>query len=155
MVGVIKFFGVISIVVAVILFVLSIGTIVLLPTLLPLGASALLGGALLIAFARVVELLESIDKKIDPVHRIAHELHRKYEASPTATAAESMAAAAKASSSFPKGTTLYDANGIRVAMLPDQSLVVFQGGRQVKFETATDYREKTRDMSHWTVLEQY
>ena len=65
MVAIIKFFGVLSIIVGVILIVISFGTILFLPTLMPLGASALLGGALLIAFARVVELLEKLNSKPD------------------------------------------------------------------------------------------
>jgi hypothetical protein len=67
MVGIIKFFGVLSIIVGVFLILVSFGTIIFLPVLLSLGANALLSGALLIAFARVVELLESIDDKIMPV----------------------------------------------------------------------------------------
>ncbi|HZQ11856.1 MAG TPA: hypothetical protein VFB31_03500 [Pseudolabrys sp.] len=78
MVGIIRFFGVLSIIVAVPLIIVAFGTIFLLPTLLPLGASALLGGALLLAFARVVELLEELNTKLSPIQAIAMALEQKY-----------------------------------------------------------------------------
>lgn len=79
MIGIIKFFGVLSIIVAVILILVSFATVYWLPTLLPLGGSLLLGGALLIAFARVVELLEELNEKLEPVNKIARALAQKYD----------------------------------------------------------------------------
>ena len=96
MVGIIKFFGVLSVIVGAFLVFIGLVTVLLLPILLPLGANALLGGALLLAFARVVELLESINEKISPVHAT------------TAAASQSFSTTSKAASPSTPTTRTFD-----------------------------------------------
>jgi hypothetical protein len=68
MIGIIKSFGVVGIIIGAILIFVAFITRGLLGALLQAGLSAVLGGALLIAFARAVELLESINDKLSPVN---------------------------------------------------------------------------------------
>jgi hypothetical protein len=79
MVGIVKLFGWLSIIVAVIVLCLVVISIPLAAILLPVGASALLGGALLIVFARIVELLEELNSKLDPVVSVARKLESVYQ----------------------------------------------------------------------------
>ncbi len=65
MTDIIKVFGGIGIAIGAVLILLSF-SVFLAPLLLPIGLNSLLGGAVLIAFARAVELLESIDNKLGP-----------------------------------------------------------------------------------------
>ena len=79
MVGIIKFFGWFSVIVGAMLLFVGVVSIVFWVTFIPLGASALLGGALLIVFARIVELLEALNEKLVPVFTIAKTLESKYQ----------------------------------------------------------------------------
>lgn len=80
MVEIIRGFGFLSILVSVILILVafSFNNIILLPAFLSLGATALLNGAMLIAFARMVELLEELNGKMTPVYAIAKALEEKH-----------------------------------------------------------------------------
>ena len=135
MVGIIKFFGVLSIIVGVILILAAFGTILFLPTLMPLGASALLGGALLFAFARVVELLEELNKKLIPVHSIAIALEKKYNPS------QSDSPIVDPLSNLPAGSRTEHHFGRRVAFLPDGSAVGETDGGVYSYKTFEDWRK--------------
>jgi hypothetical protein len=53
--------------------------IVLYPLALPLAFGSLFGGALLVAFARVVRLLQDLNEKVAPISRIARGIEHKYD----------------------------------------------------------------------------
>jgi hypothetical protein len=53
---------------------------------------------------------------------------------------------------FPKGTTLYDASGVNVALLPDGSIMT---ACEKVFPSAVQYRVETKDSSHWRVIKEY
>jgi hypothetical protein len=83
---IIKLLGWLSIIVSVVLLLAGVVSIVFIGTLLPLAASALLGGAMLIVFARRVELLEELNNKLVPIHSLAVALESHYQpAAATAT----------------------------------------------------------------------
>jgi hypothetical protein len=160
MVAVVKLFGALGVIVAVILILASFATVYLMPVLLPVGASALLGGVLLLAFARVVELLESLDRKMSPVHVLAEQLAAKYQAQihPQGEAAAAPRDAQRASfgdASFPPGTIVYDAKGVQVAILPDKSVLADLPGGEARFNSAIEYREYASDKDQWTQLRKY
>ena len=145
MVDIIKFFGVISIIVAVILGLVSIVSIILIPTLLPLAASALLGGALLIAFARVVELLEQLNEKIKPISAVALALEEKYNAKPN----EQVSNTAKFDpnnpitdpfTNLPAGSQIERHFRRRVAFLPDESVIGETDKGPHKFKNFDEWR---------------
>jgi hypothetical protein len=50
---------------------------------------------------------------------------------------------------FPKGTTLYETRGPRVAVLPDYSLVTDDGH---VFQSADEYRKQTGDREAWDLI---
>jgi hypothetical protein len=106
MAGVVKFFGWLNVIVGVVLLIILIiwpFFFIAYPSLLALGAMALLGGALLIVFARIAELLgemnsklllflrsveflEEINNKLIPVTALAHRLDAHYrDDNPAAT----------------------------------------------------------------------
>jgi hypothetical protein len=68
MTDIIKFFGVAGIIIGSILILIGLLSFGIFFILVGAGLNALLGGALLIAFARAVELLESINDKVSPVN---------------------------------------------------------------------------------------
>jgi hypothetical protein len=147
MVGIIKFFGVLSIIVGVILIVISFATIFLLSTLLPLGASALLGGALLIAFARVVELLEKLNEKLIPVHSIAIALEGKYNPDQSKMTAQAADATFDPKNpivdpltNLPPGSQIERHFSRRVAFLPDNSVIGETDTGLRKFKTFEEWR---------------
>jgi hypothetical protein len=117
MVGIIKFFGIISFIISGILFFISVTSIYLLATLGPFAASSLLGGALLLAFARVVELLEELNAKIQPMHTIAKALEQKY--SPPNTLSDQP----DPFTNLPSGSQIERHFERRVAFLPDDSVI--------------------------------
>jgi len=135
MVGIIKFFGVLSIIVGVVLILVSFGTILFLPTLMPLGASALLGGALLFAFARVVELLEELNKKLIPIHSIAVALEKKYNPS------SSDSPIADPQSNPPVRLRTETHFGRRVDFLSDGSVIGETDGGVYSYRTFEDWRK--------------
>jgi hypothetical protein len=57
--------------------------------------------------------------------------------------------------SFPKGSALYDANGIRLVVLPDYSVVADSDGIPLVYESAADYRTRTGDRSDWTMVKEW
>src|SRR5665647_1846378 len=147
MVGIIRGFGVLSIIVAVMLFLVSFVFVFFLPTFLMLGASALLSGAILIAFARAVELLEDLNNKLVPIHNIALVLEEKYR--PVAAKSEK----SDANSSFdpnnpivdpmaslPAGSRIERKFGRRVAFLPDRSVMGETDEGLKKFENIADWQ---------------
>jgi hypothetical protein len=147
MVGIIKFFGVLSIIVGIILIVISFGTIIFLPTLLPLGASSLLGGALLIAFARVVELLEELNEKLIPVHSIAIALEKKYNPDQSKIAAQADGATFDPKnpivdplSNLPPGSQIERHFSRRVAFLPDDTVIGETDTGLREFKTFEEWR---------------
>ena len=70
-------------------------------------------------------------------------------------AAPKVAISFKEPMSFPKGSTLYDADGKRVAVLPDGSLVLDDGQAGFAYVSANDYRRRTRDNSLWTPIKEW
>src|SRR5262245_60296059 len=98
MTGVVKFFGWLKVIVGVVVVITLIfyfSLVIVYPSSLAFGAMALLGGALLIVFARIAELLgemnsklvpfprsveflEEINKKLVPVTALAHRLDAHY-----------------------------------------------------------------------------
>jgi hypothetical protein len=58
--------------------------------------------------------------------------------------------------SFPKGTTLFETKGPRVAVLPDYSLIMDEGGLGGRaFESASEYREQTGDRDQWNEIKTF
>lgn len=82
MIGIIKYFGWLAILSAIGVLawcIRSPETIVLYPLTLPLAFGSLFGGALLVALARVVRLLQDINEQVVPISRIARGIEHKYE----------------------------------------------------------------------------
>jgi hypothetical protein len=147
MIGIIRFFGVLSIIAAIFLILASFLTIVFLPTLLPLGASALLGGALLVAFARVVELLEDLNTKVAPISALALALEQKYRpdtSSASAGAGDTSFDPANPIvdplSNLPDGSRIERHFGRRIAFLPDGTVVGETNDGLRSFKTFEDWR---------------
>jgi hypothetical protein len=141
MVGIIKFFGWLSVVVAVVLLFISLVAIYFLPVLLPIGASALLGGALLIVFARIVELLEELNEKLGPVHVIAKALETKYRPEPAPSQAANLGSPSHILDHPPPGVSVEKYKGRRVALLSDGSVVgeTLAGAR--KFNSLEEFKD--------------
>src|SRR5882672_714232 len=57
---------------------------------------------------------------------------------------------------FPKGTTLYETSGPRVAVLPDSTLLVDNGGigGQI-FKSASEYRAQSGDREAWETIKTF
>jgi hypothetical protein len=147
MVGIIRFFGVLSIIAAIILILISFLTVFLLPTLLPLGASALLGGALLVAFARVVELLEELNIKLTPVHALAIALEQKYRPSQSNVAEPAGSRPFDPNnpivdplSNLPVGSRIEHHFRRRVAFLPDGTVIGETDDGARKFKAFEEWR---------------
>ena len=148
MVGIIQIFGVLSIIVGIILVLISFATIIFLPTLLPLGASAILGGALLMAFARVVELLEELNSKLTPIHSIALALANKYNPDQSKMAAQEDGAAFDPNNSIvdplsnlPAGSRIERHFMHRVAFLPDGTVKGETDSGLRSFKTFEEWRK--------------
>src|SRR5262249_16306492 len=56
---------------------------------------------------------------------------------------------------FPKGTTVYRAPRRLVAILPDWTLIADDGAGGAMFDTAEDYRDKTRDDGDWIWVKEF
>jgi hypothetical protein len=57
---------------------------------------------------------------------------------------------------FPKGTTVYKIKGPRVAVLPDYSLIMDDGGLGGRaFESASEYRARTGDRDDWDAIKTF
>lgn len=57
------------------------------------------------------------------------------------------------SEDFPVGTTIYDASGVRLAVLPDHSVLVANTDRS--YPSVEAYRNETKDRSRWDVITRY
>jgi hypothetical protein len=56
---------------------------------------------------------------------------------------------------FPPGTTLYAAGKNRLALLPDSTVVLDDGGVGKLFSSAVDYRGWARDREAWEIIRQF
>ncbi|WP_453953573.1 hypothetical protein [Bradyrhizobium sp. USDA 377] len=57
------------------------------------------------------------------------------------------------SEGFPVGTTIYDASGVRLAVLPDHSVLVADADRS--YPSVEAYRNEMKDRSRWDVITRY
>lgn len=74
MTKIIKLFGWLAIISSIPIFAWHVylpGTVLIYPFIISLGLASLLGGALLVTFARVVELLQKQNEMIAPISRLA------------------------------------------------------------------------------------
>jgi len=148
MVGVIKVFGVLSVIVGVILIIISVSAgIIFLSILLPAGASALLGGALLIVFARIVEILAEMNYKLTPIHKLALALEEKNHGDQSQVAAGSGGATFDPNdpivdplSNLPPGSKIEHHFRRRVALLPDGTVLGETEGGLKRFRTFDGWR---------------
>ncbi|MGY3496392.1 hypothetical protein [Bradyrhizobium sp. USDA 4502] len=57
------------------------------------------------------------------------------------------------SEAFPVGTTIYDAGGVKLAVLPNHSVLVVGADRS--YPSVEAYRNETKDRSRWDVITRY
>jgi hypothetical protein len=59
--------------------------------------------------------------------------------------------------SFPAGTTIYDARGVQLAVLPDHSVLVrgADHSSNILYPSVEAYRSETNDRDHWNVITKY
>lgn len=77
MTRIIKFFGWVMVITGALACLTIPLTIFAYPIIASVGLSALLGGALLITFARVVELLQNLNTMVAPISRVAVQLEAR------------------------------------------------------------------------------
>jgi len=134
MVGIVKFFGWFCIVVAVVIFAVAIATIFQIAGLLPLGAGVLLSGALLVVFARIVELLQDLNNKIEPISAIAQILAPQYKVKNDQKSKDDVF------SRLPPDTKIIEFEGRRVARMPDGSVLGDTNQGPQQFGSLEEYR---------------
>jgi hypothetical protein len=140
MVQIINVFGWLGIIAAVVLAAVGIGSrSMLLTVLLPIAAYCLLSGALLVAFGRVVELLEQLNLKIEPIYFIATQLADKYK--PEKRSPSQDEEAADDFDSLPAGSHFSSYRGRRVATLPDGSVLAETMTTPKRFASFEEYRD--------------
>jgi hypothetical protein len=148
MVGIIKVFGVLSVIVGAILLIISVSVgVIFLSILLPAGASALLGGALLVVFARIAEILAEMNDKLTPIHKLALVLEQKYHVDQSHVTAESGGVTFDPNnpivdplSNLPAGSKIERHFKRRVALLPDGTVLGETDGGLRRFETFEEWQ---------------
>ena len=148
MVGVIKVFGVLSVIVGVILIIISFSVgIIFVSVFLPAGASALLGGALLVVFARIVEVLGEMNEKLTPIYKLALALESKYHVDESQMASEAGGAPFDPNdpivdplSNLPPGSKIEHHFRRRVALLPDGTVLGETDGGLRRFKAFEEWR---------------
>src|SRR5436309_1767974 len=74
-----------------------------------------------------------------------------------ASRAEPKAPSVNDPETLPVGTTIYDAGGVRLAVLPDQSVLArsADGSRDISYPSIEAYRSERKDREHWSAIIKY
>jgi hypothetical protein len=121
MAAIVKFFGWLSVIIGIVNLLVGGTFFSRWAGLLPLGAAALLSGALLIVFARIVELLEEMNEKLSPIFTIAKALESNYRPQ-VASEVQSMSET-DILNNPPPGATVIKYKNRRVVQLSDTTIV--------------------------------